>query len=128
MSLQQRQLWFRIENSSTAHCIRVLMGVLQRTDSLEESAYPGLSLLETSGPLHPAVMETYKHFSHLSEKDLAIWQGWSQNVPEACIRRSPGCERRQPQSKLDYGSELERKRETQSWGLSPGTLGWEVQM
>ena len=128
MSLRQRQLRFRIENSSTAHCIRALTGELQRTASLEGSACPGISLLETSEPLHPAVMETYKQFSRPSEKDLAIWQGWSQKVPEVCIRRSPGRERRQPQSKLDYGLELERKCETRSWGLSPGTLGWEVQV
>lgn len=62
----------------------------------------GLSLREASEPLHPAAMETYKYFSHLSEKDLVIWQVWFQNVPEVCIQRSPGCERRQAWPKLDY--------------------------
>lgn len=49
---------------------------------------PGLSLLETSAT-HPALMETYKYFSHLSEKDLVIWQVWSQNLPEECILVQP---------------------------------------
>lgn len=50
---------------------------MQRREDLEEGARPGLSLLETSEP--PVVMETYKYFSHLSEKDLIIWRVWSQN-------------------------------------------------
>lgn len=53
-----------------------------------EGVGPGLSLLETSAT-HPALMETYKYFSHLSEKDLVIWQVWSQNLPEECILVQP---------------------------------------
>lgn len=125
MSLQQRHAWFRIENSSTARCTRVLVGELLRTGRPQERACPGLPLLDTSEPPHPAVMETYKHFNHRPAQDRAIWQGWFQDVPEVCTNAAPGVK----EDRLRENSMTVQNRKGNvrlRARLSLVTLGWEV--
>lgn len=90
----KRYLWFQIEDSSPAGL--VVCGWPQCRPGTTRSSRAQGSPSRKRGPLRQAAMETYKYFSHLSQKDLVIWQVWSQNLPEVCIKCSPGVKEGRP--------------------------------